>query len=88
MGQLGSGGFGKELGLRVAGVLPCMQADHSEGCSKRVQAGTFRRQTTWGDKLCLPQPLSLDSQDIFPLLCAPPELPVAGATLAVASASA
>lgn len=33
VGQVG--GLGKELGLpRVARVLPCMQADHSEGCSK------------------------------------------------------
>lgn len=60
VGQLGRGVW-KELGLRVAGVLPCMQADHSEGCSKRVQAGTFRRQTTWGTSCACPQPLSLDS---------------------------
>lgn len=43
------GGLGKELGLpRVAEVLPCMQADHSVGCSKRVQTGKFRKQPDWG----------------------------------------
>lgn len=61
MGRLGGGRFGKERGLRVAGVLPSMQADRSEGCSRRVQAGTFRRQTTWGTSCACPQPLSLDS---------------------------
>lgn len=42
------GGLGKELGLpRVAGGLPCMPADHSEGCSKSPDR-KFRKQPVWG----------------------------------------
>lgn len=53
----------------------------------RVQTGTGGSQIGGRGKLCLsPAPLSLDSWNTFHLQHTPPKLPVAGATLAVASA--